>query len=1185
MKIKSQVEINKIETRKRGLYFIVLTVLLSLFYTTLLFGATIYIDPTNTASGQNGTITNPYSSWNQVTFVNGNEYLQKRGTVFTTTGGISITNRSNITIGAYGSGSRPVIRSSSSTARIVRIVNSTNCTIRGIEVTSTNNNITGPIAIGIDETSTNALVDSCLLHSCHYGVSMFPTVGTTGIRILNTTIHNVGDDGIYARDMKNIEIGYCNIYDVNKKYLINPDQNYAAGDCIQLVGNLNPVNSLVVNIHNNILDHSTMGNKFCLIIVGDHYSGTIANNEMVGSSSTSCMYLWHSTGTVTVKNNYIRNGSYGIYSYVNNLQVHYNKFVNNALGVTVLASSQNSTNLTALNNVFYGNTSCAISITNPGSSLTSRNNIFYLTSASQKAYSTGSAPVTSNYNTFNTQHVGFINSYSTLAAWRSATGDDLNSFVANPNFVSPSTGNFMLQENSPCINTGMNVQLQHDFYGTPVPQAGACDIGHHEYVANQGSNLPPVINNQSFSVIFGATNGTVVGTVVASDPNAGQTLTFSITGGNTNNVFYISPSTGVITVANSSGMTSGNYSLTVRATDNGSPVMFSQATVNIAVTTANQPPVINNQSFSVLQGSSNGTVVGTVIATDPNAGQTLTFSITGGNTNNVFYISPSTGIITVANSSSMTLGNYSLTVRATDNGSPVMFSQATVSISVISNTNQPPVINNQAFSVVANPSNGTTVGIVIASDPNAGQIITFSITGGNTNNAFYIVPSTGRITVGNSWAVNPGVFYLTVRVTDNGSPVMWSEANITITVNGSGNQAPVINNQSFSVLPNPGNGSIVGTVAATDPDAGQTLTFSITGGNTNNAFYIVPATGRITVGNSWAVTAGVFSLTVRATDNGSPVMWSEATVTINVTGSSNQPPVIQAQSFNINENSANGTLVGTVIASDPNAGQTLNYSITSGNTNNAFAINQANGNLTVSNFAMLNYEATSAFYLTVRVTDNGTGNLWSAATITVSLNDINEAPVLNPVNLTVAEFAPNGTFVGIVTATDPDQGQSFTFQIISGNTLNAFHVNMNNGAINVINSSALNASVNPVFYLQVRVQDNGQPSLSSTGIVRIDVLQLKQDEISEDLLSEEKAAPVFKIYPNPSSDGYFMLSAENQSSVAEVAIMDISGKLIENITVMPESVTTLNLAGRQKGVYFIKILCENQIQNLKAIVN
>jgi hypothetical protein len=414
---------------------------------------------------------------------------------------------------------------------------------------------------------------------------------------------------------------------------------------------------------------------------------------------------------------------------------------------------------------------------------------------------------------------------------------------------------------------------------------------------------------------------------------------------------------------------------------------------------------------------------------------------------------------------------------------------------------------------------------------------------------------------------------------------MWSEATITITVNGSGNQAPVINNQSFSVLANPGNGTVVGTVVATDPNAGQALAFSITAGNTNSAFYIVPSTGRITVGNSWAVTSGVFSLIVRVTDNGSPVMWSEATIAITVVGSTNQPPVIQDQSFAINENSVNGTLVGSVIASDPNAGQTLSYSITSGNAGNSFAINAVNGNITVANSTMLDYESINAFYLTVRVTDNGTGNLWSAATITVALNDINEAPVLNPVNLTVAEFAPNGTFVGIVTATDPDQGQSLTFQIISGNTSNAFHVNMNNGAINVINSSALNASVNPVFYLQVRVQDNGQPSLSSTGIVRIDVLRMKQDEISEELKSKNNATPVFKIYPNPSTDGLFSLSAENQMSTAEVYIMDVSGKLIDQMTLMPESVSSVNLSGKSKGVYLIKILCENQIQNLKAIVN
>lgn len=104
--------------------------------------------------------------------------------------------------------------------------------------------------------------------------------------------------------------------------------------------------------------------------------------------------------------------------------------------------------------------------------------------------------------------------------------------------------------------------------------------------------------------------------------------------------------------------------------------------------------------------------------------------------------------------------------------------------------------------------------------------------------------------------------------------------------------------------------------------------------------------------------------------------------------SSNHPPVDQDQSFAINENSAGGTVVGTVAASDPDAGQTLSYSITAGNTNGAFAINAATGQITVANSAALDFETYSTFNLTVNVSDNGSPLLSDTATITVSLNDL-----------------------------------------------------------------------------------------------------------------------------------------------------------------------------------------------------
>jgi len=88
---------------------------------------------------------------------------------------------------------------------------------------------------------------------------------------------------------------------------------------------------------------------------------------------------------------------------------------------------------------------------------------------------------------------------------------------------------------------------------------------------------------------------------------------------------------------------------------------------------------------------------------------------------------------------------------------------------------------------------------------------------------------------------------------------------------------------------------------------------------------------------------------VKVQDNGTPSLGSQATVIVNLTDV-NEVPVIANQTFSIAENSANGTSVGTVVASDPDAGQTLTYSILSGNTSGAFALNASTGVFDVAKF-------------------------------------------------------------------------------------------------------------------------------------------------------------------------------------------------------------------------------------------
>jgi VCBS repeat-containing protein len=532
-----------------------------------------------------------------------------------------------------------------------------------------------------------------------------------------------------------------------------------------------------------------------------------------------------------------------------------------------------------------------------------------------------------------------------------------------------------------------------------------------------------------------------------------------------------------------------NVSLVVAVTDSADPAMWSIAEMTVDIANVNDAPVLANQSFSVREYLNSGSVVGTMSATDEDAGQTVTYSIESTSLPGVFMIDPSNGNILVQNGNPLdyeTVTSVTLLVRATDSGNPAKSTTATVTVA-INDVNESPMMSAQTYSVAENAANGTVVGTVLASDVDAGQSLNYEIFASPVPGAFAINAATGQITVANGSLLDfesRSSIELAILVSDNGSPVLGTFAPITINLTNV-NEAPVVTPATFSINENSANGVMVGTVTATDPDAGQTRTFAITAGNTGNAFSINAATGALTVNNAAALNFEVtpsFTLTVTATDNGTPVQSGSAAVTINL-NNVNEAPVVTAATFSINENSSSGTAVGTVTATDPDAGQTRTYSITAGNTNNAFSINAATGALTVNNSAALNFEANPTFSLTITATDNGTPVKSGSATVTVNLTNVNEAPVISSQTLAVKTKSKDRTVVGTVVSTDPDAGQTRTYSIVSGNTGNTFAINSSTGVVTVNNSNGVKAVGQ--YDLVIRVTDNGSPALSATGTVRI----------------------------------------------------------------------------------------------------
>jgi Concanavalin A-like lectin/glucanases superfamily/Cadherin domain len=83
--------------------------------------------------------------------------------------------------------------------------------------------------------------------------------------------------------------------------------------------------------------------------------------------------------------------------------------------------------------------------------------------------------------------------------------------------------------------------------------------------------------------------------------------------------------------------------------------------------------------------------------------------------------------------------------------------------------NHPPTISDQTFTIDENSVVGTLVGTIQAIDED-GQVVSYSIKSGNTNNAFAISATDGKITIDNEEAIdyetNP-IFNLSVEVKDN----------------------------------------------------------------------------------------------------------------------------------------------------------------------------------------------------------------------------------------------------------------------------------------------------------------------------------------------------------------------------------------------------------------------------------
>ncbi len=344
--------------------------------------------------------------------------------------------------------------------------------------------------------------------------------------------------------------------------------------------------------------------------------------------------------------------------------------------------------------------------------------------------------------------------------------------------------------------------------------------------------------------------------------------------------------------------------------------------------------------------------------------------------------------------------------------------------SAILDQTRPVVTANQQFNIDENTANATTVGTIAATDNIATTLSNWQIVAGNDEGVFTLAAATGTLTVADKTKLDREAiasYTLTVTVFDGENTSL--EQTVSVVLDDVNDVLPVITSgQGFTVSESAANNAVVGTVAATDGDVTPTTFagWAIAAGNTDGVFAIDAGTGVITVTDNSNLdfeTVKNYTLTLTVQDGINTS--AQQTVAIEVQDENDVLPVVTAsQAFDIDENIATGTELGTLVATDGDVTATVfqNWTIVSGNDAGVFALDAATGQLSIADNATIDFETTTAYTLAVTVGDGI--NTSTSENVQIDVHNINEQPEI--VGLVDFDVDEDNSVTVQFQVTDPD---------------------------------------------------------------------------------------------------------------------------------------------------------------------
>ncbi|XP_062393405.1 protocadherin beta-15-like [Sardina pilchardus] len=421
--------------------------------------------------------------------------------------------------------------------------------------------------------------------------------------------------------------------------------------------------------------------------------------------------------------------------------------------------------------------------------------------------------------------------------------------------------------------------------------------------------------------------GTVAVTVTATDADEGAngevTYEFSHISDKAARLFSIDEVSGEIKVIGTIDYEDKNdYELRVLAKDGAG--LASNAKVDIEITDVNDnAPVIYIKSLNVPipENVAPGTEVGIINVQDKDTGgnKQIRCSI---QQNVPFKLNPSIKnyytLVTTAELDRELIGDYNVTITATDEGSPPLSSSKTIHLSVSDVNDNAPVFEHQSYSAYVTENNkpDSSVCSVTARDPDWRQngTVFYSLLPSEVNG----VPVSSYVSINGDTGVIHAVrafdyeqfrsFKVQVVARDNGSPPLSSNVTVSVFITDENDNSPQIlyptpegNSFMTEMVPKAAlSGSLVSKVIAVDADSGQNawLSYQIVKSTDPGLFTIGLHSGEIRAQRDISESDSMKqNLVISVKDNGQPSLSTTCAVYLLISDNLAEVPELKDMSY------------------------------------------------------------------------------------------------------------------------------------------------------------------------------------------------------------------------------------------------------------------------------------------------